>query len=804
MLKNYFKIAWRNLLKYKFHTFINVLGLACGISFALAIGAYIWQESTFDRKLKNLSNQYVLQSDWKSPEMGMPITTIGALPKALKEEYPDLVRNYYRFDGITCILSHGDQIFSEGAALGDSTLLSMYNLPLLSGNAGTALKDPFSVVITDDIALKYFGTTDVLGQQLDIKNFNGEKHPFTVTAVLDKMPANSVANLNEALNHKIFLSAEAVDFFSRDLDNWQNAFIVGYLELQPDITAAMLTQPIVDLLKKHTDETIVSNLTPILSPLANYHLKKDNGLIEKMLYTLGLIASFILFMAIINFVNMSINSSTSRLKEIGVRKVMGSSRKQLSIQFLGESILMVCFAFFIALFLYPFLSPIFSNVLGQELPKIYAFPSSVWLCLALACLLIGLLSGLYPALRLSGLQTISSVKGKIPHNLGNATFLRSLVGFQFVIALGVFMAAGIISQQVSLFFSNNLGYDKESLITVKVPRDWSEAGLSHMKSIQQSLNNLPQIENSSLSYDVPGGQGLMSSGVQNIAKQTGIGVQEISTQYIRADTVFATTYKIPMLAGKFLDEQINPDLAKIVINESASKLLGFQNPTDALNQRVYLKPSDFPAVIVGVSKDFYASSMRDPLRPVIWTNIKADNIFRFFSIRLSPGNVGQNLTHLENEWKKLLPDAPFEYQFMDDNINNLYTTELQLKNAAYVATILAAVIVFLGIVGLVSLNVQKRKKEIGIRKVLGSSVSGIISLFMKDLLVTFTIAIVIACPLVHLFISRWLQNYSMQVKLNPLFFMLPILLLAFIAVSIVSLQTFKTARSNPVNSLRDE
>ncbi|MFC6103524.1 ABC transporter permease [Olivibacter domesticus] len=804
MLKNYFKIAWRNLQKHKFHTFINVVGLACGLSFALAIGAYIWQESTFDSQLKNVNNQYVLQSEWKSPEMGMPITTLGALPKALKEEYPDLVRNYYRFDGITCVLSYGDQTFNEEAALGDSTLLSMYGLPLLYGNAATALKDPFSLVITNDIALKYFGKTDVLGQQVNVKNFTGETHPFTVTAVLDKLPKNSVTNLNESLNNKVFLSSEAVDFFKRNLDSWQNAFIVGYVELQAGISPEMLKQPMKDLLVKHTDEKVVNNLIPTLNPLSNYHLKKDNGLIEKMLFTLGCIAGFILLMAVVNFINLSINGSTSRLKEIGVRKVMGSSRKQLGFQFIGESVLMVCLAFFIAVLLYPFISPAFSAILGQELPKIYTFSYSIWLYIFLACLAIGLSAGLYPAFRLSALKTINSVKGKIPHNLGNTSFLRSLVGFQFVVALSVIMAAGIISRQVSLFFSNNLGYDKESLITVKVPRDWSETGLSHMKAVQQALKDLPQIENISLSYDTPGGQGQMATGVLNFAQDTGNEQPSVSAQYILADTSFAATYKIPMLAGKFLDDKINQDLAKVVISEKASQLLGFKNPNDALNQQVYLKPNDFPATIVGVTKDFYAASMRDAQTPVIWTNIKADNLFRYFSIRLNAGNLGQHLASIEKEWKKLLPNTPFEYQFMDESIDALYKTELQLKNAAYTATILSSLIVFLGIVGLVSLNVQKRRKEIGVRKVLGSTVNGIISLFMKDLLITFIVAIVIACPLVYLFISKWLQSYSIQITLTPLFFILPILLLASVAAAIIGLQTVKAAKSNPVDSLRDE
>lgn len=804
MIKNHFKIAWRNLRKHKFHTMLNVVGLACGLSFTLIIGAYIWQESTYNGQLNNLDHQLIIQSEWKSPEMGLPITTLAPLPRALKEEYPDLVRNYYRFDGLTCILSHGDKVYSEETALGDSTFLSMYGMPFLYGDAATALKEPSSVVITDEIAIKYFGRIDVLGEQIDIKNFAGEKRPFTITAVMDRTTSNSVVHLNESLNNKIFLSTGASDFFGRDLSRWDNPFIIGFIELQPGITKEMLAKPLQDLLHKHADESIASNLTPTLHPLSAFHLEKDNGLLSRMLWTLGLTAGFILFMAIINFVNISVQGATSRLKEIGVRKVMGSSRQQLGLQFIGESILMVIMAFAIALLLYPLISPLFTAILGKNLPKIDHFPLSVWMYTSMACLLIGAMAGLYPAIRLSGLKTVHSVKGKISPNWGNASFLKSLIGFQFVIALGVFMASGIISRQVSLFFGNKLGYDKESLVTLKVPRDWSEAGLSHMKAIQQTLMNLPHIEQISLSYDVPGGQGLMSSGTLKMAKETGEHTTGVSGQYIRSDMQFAETYKIPLLAGKFLDDNIDPQLAKIVINEHASKLLGFDSPDATLNQRVYLKPNDLPATIIGVTKDFYATSMRDPLGPIVWTNIKADNIFRFFTVRLKSGNLATHLASLESEWRGLLPDAPFEYKFMDENIDRLYRTEMQLKNATYAATALAVVIVLLGIVGLVSLDVQKRKKEIGIRKVLGANVFSVITLFIKELSLTFTIAISIACPLVYLFMDKWLNNYHMRIGLGPTYFILPILLLASMAALFIGLQTWRIAKANPVESLRDE
>ncbi len=783
---------------------LNVVGLACGLGFTLIIGAYIWQESTYNDQLKDLEHQYIIQSEWKSSEMGLPITTLAPLPKALKDEYPDLVRNYYRFDGLTCILSHGDKIYSEETALGDSTLLAMYDMPLLYGDARTALKEPFSAVITDEIAMKYFGKVDVLGEQIDIKNFAGEKRPFTIMAIMDRTTSNSVIHLNESLNNKLFLSTGAADFFGRDLGRWDNPFIIGFVQLQPGITREMLTKPLQDLLNKHADERIAEGLTPILYPLNNFHVEKDNGLISGMLWTLGLAASFILFMAIINFVNISVQGATSRLKEIGVRKVMGSSRNQLGLQFMGESILMVAMAFAVALLLYPLISPLFTAILGKELPKISTFPLSVWMCMGVSCLLIGILAGLYPAIRLSGLKTVYSVKGKIAPNWGNTSFLKSLVGFQFMIALGIFMASGIISRQVSLFFGNNLGYDKESLITVKVPRDWSETGLSRMKAVQQSLMGLPQIEQVSLSYDVPGGQGLMSSGTLQMAKETGEHSAGVSGQYIRSDLQFIETYKIPLLAGKFLDDNIDPELAKVVINEQASKLLGFNDPSAALNQRVYLKPNDFPATIVGVTKDFYAMSMHDPLSPVIWTNVKADNLFRFFTIRLQSGNLAQHLAGIAHEWKKLLPEAPFEYKFVDENINRLYRTEMQLKNATYAATALALVIVLLGIVGLVSLDVQKRKKEIGIRKVLGANVGGIIALFIKGLSLTFMAAVFIACPLAYLLMDKWLDNYHMRIELQPMYFIIPILLLAAIASLFVGLQTWRVARSNPVESLRDE
>jgi putative ABC transport system permease protein len=314
MFKNYFKIAWRNIIKNRFYSSVNIIGLSTGIAFTLLIGAYVWSELQVNAKLKNEDQQYIIQSKWKDPNEGYELSTLGPLAKSLRENYPNLVTNYYRFDGIFSIVSKGDKSFREDIAIGDSTMLNMYGFSLLHGDAKTAFNGPFSLVITTGKAIKYFGKTDVVGQTLTIENFSGSKHDFMITGVMNTPSKNSVTRLDDLNDNQFYISSNNISFFGRNMD-WYNPHIAGYIELQKGVSPKDLEKPIAHLVKLNAPPQIAANMTPYLVPLKDYYLDANNGLVKKMLYALSAIALFILLMAIVNFINMSVSRSATRMRE---------------------------------------------------------------------------------------------------------------------------------------------------------------------------------------------------------------------------------------------------------------------------------------------------------------------------------------------------------------------------------------------------------------------------------------------------------------------------------------------------------
>jgi ABC-type antimicrobial peptide transport system permease subunit len=799
MFKNYFKIAWRNITKYKFHSLINIGGLAIGIAFAFLIGAYVWNAFQVNASLKNENNQYIIQTKYGT-DPTLYLTTFGNLAKALKEQYPGLVANYYRWDGITSTVSKGDKHFREGIQINDSTLFSMYGFPGLYGNIKTAFDDPFSAVITEQVAKKYFGKTDVVGQTITIDNFSGDKHDFMITAVLKSMPDNSVTKVNDDNINGVFLSPGAVNFFNRQIDSWNNSGIVSYVELQKGVTAKQLDEPIRHLLHLNTSTDLKQTHTVVVS-LNDYYFQVNNNLVEKMLYTLSCIAAFILLMAIINFINISISKASSRMKEIGVRKVLGGMRKQLILQFLTESVLLVFFSTIIALIIYVFMRPYLSNVLGKEIPTLFSFPLYIYFIPIILALIIGLLAGIYPAWVLSSLKSAEVIKGKLTSVKENILLRKSLVAFQFCIAAIVLIGSLIVSKQVNYLFGKDLGYDKEYLLSAQVPRDWSAQGVAHMETIRNEITSMPQVSNATVSWEIPNG----NNGNGAAYKLGQDSTQATYTELYTTDENYAATYKVPMAAGSFFNNNAANDSAKIVINETFAKAFGWKDARDAINQRIKLQGyGNTIFTISGVVKDFHLWSMQGSIPVMAFVNVKLNPLYRYLTIRLKPGNVAEEVSALQKKWSALMPGAPFEYRFMDETLQKIYSTELQLQQAAYTSTVLSLIIVLLGVLGLISLSIQKRTKEIGIRKVLGSSVSGIISLFMQEFLWIIVIAAIIACPLAYLIMHNWLQGYAYRINVTATPFTISIICLGLITALLICIQTIKAAVANPVKSLRTE
>lgn len=800
MLHNYIIIAWRNILKNKATSLINIFGLSVAIAFTLLIGAYVWSEVRVNRHLKNVNDQYIILNKFIDPNFSNEIGTVAELPRTLKSNYPNLIVNYYRADLISSYVSKNGRHFREELQIGDSTLLKMFGFKHLYGNVNTALEDPFSVVISHKMAEKYFGKTNAIGQTINFENFSAEKHDFIVTAVLDDIPRNSVTSLFSEVG--FFFNADAAKFFKRDVSSWWNLNMVAYVELNSGVDPKTVDKAMKQILAKYEPDAVIKKqVTPYLVKLTDYNLTANNGLIKKMTYTLSCIALFILFMAVINFVNICIGRSASRMREMGIRKVLGSLRKHLILQFIIESIVLVILSTLIALIIYVFAKPYFSDVLGKQIPGLFAFPAYMIPVPFIFALIVGGLAGLYPALVLSASKSVDSLKGKLSSIKESILLRKTLVVFQFTIAAVVLVGAIIMSQQVNLFFSDNVGYNKDNLIYAQTSRDWSPQGVQKMKYIRTELAKLPEVRNITLSYEIPDGH---NGGNFQINRPGWSDNKGISSTGMVCDEAYAVTYNIPMKAGQFFSPvYAKGDSLKIVINETEAKTLGWKRPQDAIGQPIMIWAySKKPFIVCGVTADFHFGSMQTKTGPITFMNNNYLSVYRYLSISLKPGDIQSSLTSIQKKWTTLMPDTPFEYNFMDDALRKVYATELQLKKAAFIATVLSVIIVLLGVLGLISLSIQKRTKEIGIRKVLGSSVNGIIMLFMKDFLLTVVIAGAIAIPLAYIIMNQWLNNYAYRIAITPMPFFITINILIMLTAILIGIQTIKAALANPVKSLR--
>lgn len=798
MLRNHLKIAWRHLLKAKFHSAINVLGLSIGIGFMMLMSAYVWSEARINKKLRHAGEQYIIQSNWKNPDMGLDLTTVGPLAKALKEQYPHLVADYYRWDGVTSTVSKGDKISREGIQIGDSTLLTMYGFNLLYGDERTALSEPFSVVVTEDRAVKYFGRKNVLGETLTIESFSGSKHDFKITGVMEKPVDNSVIHLTPENDNQMYIPTASIGYFSRTLDAWNDPYRVAYVQLQPGVCTQDVERAMQEILRKNAPSQMAANMRPSLSPLKEYYLNQNNGLVRKMLYTVSFIALFILLMAVVNFVNISIGRSTTRIREIGVRKVMGSLRRQLVQQFLTESVLLVAIATAIAVGLYVAARPFLSEALGKPLPAIHQFPLPAFFLPVLLVLVTGLLAGIYPAFVLSKLKATDSVKGRLGSVSSNIVLRKTLVGFQVCTASVVFIGALIVMQQVALFFSKDLGYNKDYVMSVQVPRDWTPAGVQKMETVRNLFASLPQVNNVSLCWSVPDGQG---SGNVTLWAEGKDSTQAVAYENLKADEAYLDVFKVPLVAGRFFR---NPaDSLNVVVNEAAVAANGWKAAGEAVGKRLFY-PGNFPVTVIGVVKDFHFGSMKTGIKPLQITHPELDKVYRLLSFRLKPGNIAGTVEAVQKKWSALLPGAAFEYKFMDESLNRLYASEIRLKKACQIALVLALVIVMLGISGLISLSVQKRTKEIGVRKVVGASAANIISLFLHDFIPVVFIGGVASVPVAWLMMNGWLNDYAYRISISATPFLISIAAIAVMATAIIALQIAKISVESPVKSLRTE
>ena len=807
MIKNYIKTAFRSLMKNKGFTFINVFGLALGLATCLLIVFYVFDELSYDRFNTNADRIYRINTDIKFGGSANSYAVAPAVAAgALKIDFPEIEQvARFRQVGGNQVKKGTQDIQEDNMIYADNTILGIFTLPVVSGSAANALVNPHNVVITERMAKKYFNRTNVTGEVL---TFN-DTSLYKITAVIKDLP------LQSHFNFDFFISMPTLSE-SRDL-NWLSNNFNTYVLLKPGVDPKVVDAKFSGFLRRHAGPQMQGILHQdfdafekagnyfkfSLFPLKKIHLYSNtiaelgaNGNIVYV-YIFSAIAIFILLIACVNFMNLSTARSSNRAREVGVRKVLGSSRSYLIAQFLTESILVTLIGAVIAVFLAWLLLPVFNQLSGKELAVTPQVISWLVPSLVIIVIVIGCLAGSYPALFLSGFQPIEVLKGKLAAGFKGGTLRSFMVVFQFSISIFLIIGTLVIYNQLNYIQGKDLGYSRDHILIVKNTAMLGTAA----KTFKQEVKQLSGVENATLTMALPN-MGYGSSDV--IFKDPVIDPKRaVITQIWPVDEDYSNTLGIKMLKGRFFSKDMATDSAGLVINESAAKMLGFVNP---LNQDLY-SPADNMAKklnkqhIIGVMKDFNFRSLRENVTPMMF-RLNEDR--GALSIRIKSANVSLVLSQIKNKWKGLSPNQQFTYSFMEEDFDAIYRSEQRMGKISISFTSLAIIIACLGLFGLAAYSAEQRTKEIGIRKVLGASMSVIVGMLTKDFIKLVVIAILIASPFGWWAMHGWLQTFAYRINISWWIIAAAGLTAVVIAFITISFQSIKAALTNPVKSLKSE
>ena len=804
MFKNYFKTAWRSLLRNRNYSITNVTGLAIGISVCVMIFIIIQFHAGFDNFHPNKDRIYRVLTEYHHADSKDIFTGKGvpfAFPIALKSSFPQI-------EQVAPILAdENDQIviqnnnnetvkkFKEERGLFYATpsFFSIFNYPLLAGSY-QSLKDPNNVLLAKETAQKYFGDwKTAIGKTFKINNTDVVK----VTGILATIPVNTQFQLKAVVSFgtgytKRFTSSTDYDGTSGDF----GCFIL----LPPNISATALNNQLKAYSKKV--KSAGNNDLQIIQPLHDIHYDTSAGdfsnktISHNMINILWLIAAFILLIACVNFINLSTAQAVNRAKEVGVRKVLGSNKWQLQLQFIAETFLIVLASVVLALIItwaaLPYINIILE--LSLHINSTNALPVTAFLLIIMIS--VTMMAGFYPSVVLSAFNPITALKSKLAaKNNKGISLRRGLVVFQFIIAQTLIIGTLIIVKQMNFFSSQPLGFDKSAIVNIPVPTD--SISNTKLDFLKQQLKNINGIESVSFSSNTPIEDNSDNWGMfyfNHSPKQ--VDFYSISKS---ADNDYVPTYKLPLIAGRNLEA--SDTMKEFLVNEMLVKNLGITNPQNALNKEIAFNDK-YKGTIVGVLKDFNTRSFRDGLAPMFITTSKEN--YNQASVKLSTQNVTPVMHAIEKVWNTTYPDFVFEYKFLDDKIASFYKQENQL---AYLYKIFAAFAIFLsclGLYGLASFMAVQRIKEVGIRKVLGATASNIVYLFSKEFVILIAIAFVIATPIAWYFMQQWLQHFTFRIELSWWIFLIGGVASVIIALISVSFQAIKAAIANPVKSLRTE
>lgn len=807
MFRNYFKTAIRFLLKNKTFSFINIIGLAVGTLCCLYILLYVKDQYSYDKHQKNAQNVYRITTSLASKgDKHNMATASPPIAPAIKEDFPEVEQFTRVVSGITAkqhLLRYKEtSIYEKEALFVDSTFFDVFTYHFNAGSASEALTEPYTIVLLKPVADKLFGTEDPVGKVIEIDNAFGKQN-FTVNAVVDE----SLGKSHIKANLFIAMNSGGIGGFVRQSTAWAgNNFVNSYIKLRPRADAVSLEKKLPAFLNKHGQQQLKEmgmekqlHLQAIgsIHTTTGYEAELSKTVNPSFLNLLLLIAVLIQLIACINFMNLSTARASKRAKEVGVRKVIGAGRSDLIRQFMSESFSLALIAVIIALPLLLIALPYLNQITGSDIQFSFLTKYSTWTLLTGIVVVTGLVAGSYPAFYLSAFEAIKVIKGNFSNQVSAIGIRRSLVVFQFVLSIVLIAGIIVIYSQLDYIQNKDLGFDKNQKLIFSFH---TEDTKSKMPSFAEDLRQLSGVKavsraNNYLSQFVFNDHGVYLAG--------GNMPNAIDAQNMTTDENFVTANGIKLISGR--DFRLY-DSGKVLVNETLVKRLGL-TPENAPGTRLYTQYEPDPPTFVeiaGVMKDFNYNSLHEDVRPFMLVyNPSSENISQVI-VAANSANYSALLKKIEAVWRKNLPSVPYEYTFLDAQVQKLYETEITLSRIINLFTLIAILISCLGLFGLAAFSAEQRKKEIGIRKVLGATVSGIVQLLSKDFVKLVFVSFAIATPIAWWTTSKWLQAFVYRINISWWMFALAGMIAIFIALLTVSFQAVRAAMANPVKSLRTE
>jgi putative ABC transport system permease protein len=806
MVKNYLKVAIRNLAKHKGYSFLNITGLALGMACCILILLWVQDELSYDRYHKNIDQLYRVVVKGRMSNRDINFSTSPApLAKALVDEFPEVLQATRFLKSRNILVSYQEKHFNESLMLyTDPNFFDVFSIPLIKGDPQEVLRLPNSVVVTREAALKYFGNQDPLGKTLTINN----RTDFRITGVAENVPSNTHFHSDFFMSLVTVPDSRNQNWFS----NPYHTYIVLNEETSPEEFQAKLPEIITKYMGPQAKKVMGITMEEFqssgntfgyfLQPVTDIHLYSDleyeleaNGSITYV-YIFSLIALFVLMIACINFMNLTTAKSSNRAKEVGVRKVLGSDRSKLIKQFLTESVLLSFLSLALAIVIAVLLQPVFNALSGKQL-DIASYRSWALLPGIIGVILcVGIFAGSYPAFFLSSYKPISVLKGIIKTGIKSSWFRSALVVFQFSISIVMIVGTFVVFHQLEYIRNKKLGFDKEQLLVLQRAENLGQ----NKDAFRNELLNSPDVINVAFSDSVPG---------RHLGDFTHVAEGAPENEMVRmfllfGDYNYLDTLGMDLIEGRYFSKDRPADRNAVILNETAAVALGVENPVGKRLIRGSLtsEGSEF-FTIIGIVKDFHFESLHQKIRPLAMY-LLLEKGTRYVSIRILPDKIPQTLALIKTKWKALATGQPFEYFFLDDDFDLLYKAEKKIGQLFLAFAALTVLIACLGLFGLASFTAEQRTKEIGIRKILGASVLHIVTLLTKEFSRWILLANLIAWPVAYFAMNRWLQNFAYRISIGPWIFILVASVTFFIALFTVSYQTLRAATANPVDALKYE